>query len=101
MQVCEVQNVHTILVRISKNYKTWINMNILQVGDVVMPDDGDVLRSGSSWYDHAVVISIDPLVLVSIEGDMRWESTIKDRHFSVIGVASPTILRNALERIHN
>lgn len=66
----------------------------LKVGDLVVPvDSRNPLRSGAEWYAGAVVIRIDPkLVLVSERGDMRWEDTIQSREFRVVGRATDEML---------
>lgn len=48
----------------------------LQVGDVVRTRDSlNPLHGGSGIYQVAVVVSINPFVLISIEGDMMWSIT--------------------------
>ncbi len=51
------------------------SLNGLAVYDVVVPLDQDhyVLASGSNAYRYATVVSVDPFVLISSEGDMRWD----------------------------
>ena len=46
----------------------------LEAGDMVVPADrhNKPLRDGSAVYDLAVVVSPDPLVLVSTNGKMMW-----------------------------
>lgn len=45
----------------------------VEIGDLVRPivDHGD-FTSGSSRYGYAIVISIDPFIMVSENADMRW-----------------------------
>lgn len=71
------------------------------VGDIVEPTaaSGFWLRSGASLYNEAVVISVDPFKLCSIESDMLWTSTIKPEYFKHVGVASEDILKNCLRRL--
>lgn len=77
----------------------------LKVGDVVMPDpnrpdtDKYVLRAGSELYSHAVVIQVEPLVLVSESADMRWGAFLKPEYFTVIGTAPDDVLKKCLERL--
>lgn len=49
-------------------------------GDLVMPSiaSSTVLVSGSNMYDYAMVLFNDPFILVSEDGDMRW-----DNHFRI------------------
>lgn len=44
----------------------------MNIGDVVTAVPGFYLRCGSGVYTHAVVVSLDPFVLVSESGDMMW-----------------------------
>lgn len=48
----------------------------LHIGDVVEAVPPFVLRSGSGQYAEAVVVSVEPLALSSIEGDMLWTATV-------------------------
>jgi hypothetical protein len=50
---------------------------------------GHHLRSGSSAYASAVVVSTDPLVLVSEHTDMRWQTTVAPSKLEVIGRVWP------------
>jgi hypothetical protein len=56
--------------------------------DVVVPSAGNVLRSGCEMYRSAIVLSVEPLVLVSHETDMRWSATVKPEQFATIGRAT-------------
>lgn len=58
-----------------------------QVGDIVVSKDPQrhPLRSGAEWYTEAVVVSVEPFVLVSLRADMRWQSTVNPERFTVIG----------------
>jgi hypothetical protein len=67
-------------------------------GDLVVPINGKVLHCGTMPYPDAVVVSIDPFVLVSQSGDMVWSVTAKPEEFEAYGVASPTALINAFVR---
>jgi uncharacterized protein CbrC (UPF0167 family) len=73
----------------------------LEVGNIVMPtvESKYHLHSGSSSYDSAVVISVKPFVLASVEADMRWEATIKKEDFVVIANAPKDMLKKCLKRI--
>lgn len=44
----------------------------LHIGDLVRHADPQGLHCATSIYDAAVVASVDPLVLVSDLGDMKW-----------------------------
>lgn len=73
----------------------------MKVGDIVapIPDSGYYLRSGAEWYPDAVVICTDPLVLVSRETDMRWESTVQADKLVVVGEASEVMLARCMSRL--
>lgn len=40
-------------------------------------------------YAIAIVVSMNPFILVSEKADMRWETTINQADFEVVGVANP------------
>lgn len=73
----------------------------MKVGNIVKPtkESGFYLVSGGQWYDEAVIISLEPFVLTSLESDMRWEYTIKKENFEVIGNVDETILENCSRRL--
>ena len=60
---------------------TTIRTEIMNVGDIARRADGQNLHSGSCAYGAAVVVQVEPLVLVSEGTDMRWESTVQDVEF--------------------
>lgn len=49
-----------------------VDRAIKEVGDIVSPKPGHNLRSGAEAYGAAVVVSVEPFVMVSSEADMRW-----------------------------
>jgi hypothetical protein len=72
----------------------------MEVGDVVVPSNKQQpLQSGCSLYSHAIVVQVDPFVLVSEESDMRWESTVEKEQFVPVGVAKPDILERCMRRL--
>jgi hypothetical protein len=73
----------------------------MKVGDLVASVNLDcyVLHSGSNIYSRAVVIQEHPLVLVSEESDMRWESTVRPDKLAVIGQADDNTLARCMRRI--
>lgn len=71
----------------------------MQIGDIVTPVSGDPLHCGSGFYPDAVVIQLEPLVLVSRSSDMRWQSTIQNRPFKVLGQASKSQLEKCRRRL--
>lgn len=70
----------------------------MEIGSLVAPSKGDPLTSGCSVYAAAVVISVQPFVLISEEGDMRWTQRHRD-DFKVVGTASARAAENVLDRI--
>ena len=71
----------------------------MEIGDLVVTNsEQDPLRSGCSLYSHAVVIQVEPLVIVSKESDMRWGSFTADR-LAVIGKASDEDLAKCMKRL--
>ena len=47
----------------------------MKIGDVMVPLEGPssgYLCCGSGEYTHAILVSVDPFVMVSEEGDMVW-----------------------------
>ena len=71
-----------------------------QVGQIVMStDEGHPLRSGSSLYGSAVVVSSNPLVLVSHGGDMKWTATLEPAKLKAVGAVSHNMLRKCMLRL--
>lgn len=60
------------------------------VADVVRVhnDSGFVLRCATQMYDTAIVLSVEPLVLASMCGNMRWSATVSQRDFEFVRKAS-------------
>ena len=65
-----------------------------QEGRMVNP-----LRSGCSYYTHAIVASVDPFILISEEGDMKWSATVAPSDFIFLCQAHPDITGVVLERL--
>lgn len=57
----------------------------MKIGDIVVSKDEKVfkLHSGCQSYAYAIVTSLEPFVLMSLEGDMMWDTTIKPEFFDV------------------
>ena len=71
----------------------------IEPGKVVAPKRGcDPLRSGAEAYPGAVVVSIEPFMLVSEFGDMMW-STRRIEDFEVVGEATPEMTKAVKERL--
>jgi hypothetical protein len=72
----------------------------ISVGDLVEPVSAEYqLASGCGRYEFAVVISVEPLVLVSEQADMRWSATVAAEHFKAFGRANPLMLERCMGRI--
>lgn len=71
-----------------------------QVGDLVEPVSADYqLASGNCRYTYAVVVSVEPFVLVSEQSDMRWQWTVKPEQFKAFGKASDLMLERCMKRV--
>lgn len=44
----------------------------MKIGDLVAGVNGYILASGAEHYSNAVCVSVDPLIVISKRGDMRW-----------------------------
>lgn len=75
--------------------------NGMKIGEFVTyaSGSGRCLHSGSETYSRAVVISDDPLILVSEGADMRWQRTVEPEHLVVVGVASQEVVNTCMRRL--
>jgi len=72
----------------------------LIVGNIVEPvSEKYTLRSGCGYYSSAVVVSVNPFVLVSGGADMKWSYTVSPENFRVIGTTDKETLNKCLERL--
>ncbi|PNG65018.1 hypothetical protein CRN61_17725 [Vibrio vulnificus] len=72
----------------------------VDVGDVVEPIKPDYqLASGCIRYESAVVVSVEPFVLVSHAADMRWQATVKREQFKIVGKVDGDDLARCLARL--
>ena len=71
----------------------------MKVRDIVIPKNGQVLRSGAAQYDCAIVARLDPFVLISEQGDMLWTNTVEKENFISHGEAPKEIWKNVKKRI--
>jgi hypothetical protein len=73
----------------------------MEIGDIVKPKPESlfILVSGCDRYDKAIVVSLDPFVLVSEGTDMKWQHTIQKEWFDVIDRATPKLLKKCLKRL--
>lgn len=70
-------------------------------GDLVASTDVNrPLHCGSGIYPHAVVMQVDPLILVSESSDMRWSCLDKDMPFKVVGKADKATIDRCMRRMN-
>jgi hypothetical protein len=70
----------------------------IEIGDYVATKDGYYLRSGASMYIWAVVVSLDPFVLVSETFDMLWTKITPDMVYPIKHKADMIVLAGCMER---
>lgn len=70
----------------------------MKIGDIVAPNVGHGLRSGASAYGAAVVVSMEPFVMVSEHADMRWGAQ-EAKNFHVRQQATPEQLAICMQRL--
>jgi hypothetical protein len=71
-----------------------------QKGDVVVSThEGHPLHCGSGVYSHAIVVQAAPLVLVSEQADMRWQSTVDPSKLRKVAEADAAILNRCMKRL--
>lgn len=74
----------------------------MKVGDVMVARDGPLtnwLRSGCEHYTHAILVSVEPFVMVSQEGDMMW-SCADPNNYIALCRAHPDDAKAAFDRFH-
>lgn len=72
-------------------------MSTIEVGDLIEAVHPSLLASGAGYFSVAVVARVEPLMLVSVRGDMIWHR-VAPEHVCVIGRASKRVLLNVLTR---
>lgn len=70
----------------------------MNVGDVVVAVGSFRLACGSGIYSHAIVVQVEPLVLVSEHGDMLWSATVSHYNVQPLCQAHPDIVAVAMKR---
>lgn len=70
----------------------------MDIGDVVVPTAGSKLISGSGQYSHAVCASVDPLILISEDGGMRWNN-IDPLNVIALRKADDEIIKIAVDKL--
>lgn len=79
--------------------ETWDIMHSnMRVGDTVAPPDPrHHLSSGAEYYPYAVVCSVDPFVIISYDGTMRWNCE-KAEDYETIGRTKNSIFKICMKR---
>ena len=79
----------------------YIDRRVFKVGNVVAPLNRSTytLHCGSGEYASAVVVSVEPLVLVSHSAGMRWESTVQPEKLMVVGDVDADELALCMKRL--
>jgi len=75
----------------------------VKVGDVMVPREGPYsgsLACGSGIYTHAILVSVEPFVMVSEEGDMLWACATPSNYVALCQ-ASWRARRKAFARFKN
>ena len=70
----------------------------MQVGDVVIPIGDTVLVCGCGSYDCAIVASVEPFALASVEADMLWTCTILPGDVRALCQAATDVVARAVKR---
>ena len=70
----------------------------MKVGDVVIPIGNTVLACGCGRYDCAIVASVEPFALASVDADMLWTCTIEPNDVMALCQAAPDIVGKAERR---
>ena len=70
----------------------------MKIGDVVISNRLEYpLTSGCSYYTHAICVSVDPFILVSELGDMKWYE-LDIHNFTALCQAHPDVVKVAMTR---
>ena len=70
----------------------------MQVGDVVIPVGETVFACGCGRYNCAIVASVEPFALASVDADMLWTCTIAPADVMVLCQAAADIVWKAERR---
>lgn len=77
-----------------------MSSNEIEVGSIVEPiNSNHTLASGCSRYENAIVVQLDPFILVSEAADMRWGCTVAAQNFKAVGKASDEVLKLCMGRL--
>lgn len=69
----------------------------MKVNDIVIAKPGSILRSGSECYGYVICMQVEPMVLVSPEGDMLWHKMMPSDVIALCE-ASPKAREKAFDR---
>ena len=87
---------HDVFQRMNLHIRVY-DYHQLGVGDVVKGNTYHPLACGSGQYEYAMVVSIDPFVLVSEHGDMMWTQKQKGS-VSYLHIATDEEMKAAFAR---
>lgn len=77
-----------------------MSTNEINVGSIVEPvSDEFTLASGCGRYPDAVVVSVEPFILVSRASDMKWSSTVSIENFTKTGQADEALMAICNRRV--
>lgn len=72
----------------------------MKIGAIVEPkDERNPLCCGSGVYQDAIVVSMNPFVLVSRGADMKWSATVEESEYKVTGTATQEQLEKCQRRL--
>jgi hypothetical protein len=100
MTPCEISDGLNIPLHIVTTILTQPIIEEMSIGSIVKPKNPEFnpLRSGGSAYGAAIVISMEPFVIVSEQADMRW-GTKEASSMEVFGKATDEQLAVAMTRL--
>tara|TARA_R110000772_G_scaffold79172_3_gene169503 strand:- start:2674 stop:2961 length:288 start_codon:yes stop_codon:yes gene_type:complete len=78
-------------------------MEQIKVGSIVKPttESGEILRCGMGMYDFAIVISVNPFILVSDCTTMMWSCTVNIEDYYHVGKADDKHMLECVKRDEN
>ena len=65
-----------------------------------LPIPDDYTQYSQERFNHAIVVSVSPIVLVSEKANMRWTTNIDLTKFIVVGKASDDVLTLCMTRLN-
>jgi hypothetical protein len=90
---------HEVDYQLSHAVIAWKQTAEMQIGDVVVAVGNFRFACGSGIYEHAVVAHLDPLIVISPQGDMLWRSTITRECMRPLYRAHAEVIERVLIRL--